>query len=118
MVSPPRKNLAGCISRLRFTHRLTLGEYMGDEVQQGRQRAEMTHLPRDDMVDTARHVYRVQRCVGVKLHHKGPLRGEPGASPIILYHPAYSLTLYGWAVPLRWSMGAVSLQLRSLASSR
>src|SRR4029450_586466 len=117
MVSPPRKNLAGCISRLRFAHCLCLDEHVGDEVQQGRQRAEMTHLPRDDMLDTARHVYRVQRCVGVKLHHKGPLRGEPGASPIILYHPTYSLTLYGCAAPLLWSMGALSLQLRSLASS-
>src|SRR5262249_48334020 len=117
MVSRPRKNLAGRISRLRFTHRLTLGEYMSDEVQQGRQRVEMTHLPRDNMLDTARHVSRVQCCIGVKLHHKGPLRGEPGASLSIQYHPAYSLTLYGCAVLLRWSMGAVSLPLRSLASS-
>ena len=54
-VSPPRKSLASFISRLRFARRLCLDEHAGDEGQQGRQRVEMTHLPRHDMLDAASH---------------------------------------------------------------
>jgi hypothetical protein len=89
--SPPRGSLAGGISRLRFARCLCLGEYAGDEGQQGRHRVEIPYLPRNDMLDTANHVRCVQRRVGVKLHDKGPLRGEPGGCLVLLCHPAGSL---------------------------
>ena len=57
------------------------------------------------MLDVASHMRRVQPCVSVKLHHKGPLQGESGTLSVILCHPAYSLVLDDCASDLLRSRG-------------